>query len=69
MRVFAQEPKLAVVALDTQMLGDSVRWEEAPNGGLFQHVYATLPLSAVVVVHPIVGASSVDEVLPPVTHG
>ncbi|HEX8934522.1 MAG TPA: DUF952 domain-containing protein [Pseudonocardiaceae bacterium] len=70
MRVFAHEPELAVVALDTQMLGDSVRWEEAPSGGLFPHVYAALPLSAVVVVHRIAGASLVNEVLPPpVTHG
>ena len=69
MRVFAQEPALVVVALDTQVLGESVRWEEAVNGGLFPHVYAALPLSAVVAVHRIGGASSVDEVLPPVTHG
>ena len=69
MRVFAQEPALVVVALDTQVLGESVRWEEAPNNGLFPHVYAALPLSAVVVVHRIAGASSVDGVLPPVTHG
>jgi uncharacterized protein (DUF952 family) len=69
LRVFAQEPALVVVALDTQVLGESVRWEEAPDGGLFPHVYATLVLSAVVAVHRIAGASSVDEVLPPVTYG
>jgi uncharacterized protein (DUF952 family) len=69
MRVFAQEPALVVIALDTQVLGEPVRWEEAPNGGLFPHVYAALPLSAVVAVHRIAGASSVDEVLPAVTRG
>lgn len=69
MRVFEQEPVLVVVALDTQILGESVRWEEAPHGGLYPHVYAALPLSAVVAVHRIAGASSVDDVLPPVTHG
>lgn len=69
LRVFAQEPALVVVALDTQMLGESVRWEQAPDGGPFPHVYAALPLSAVVAVHRIAGASSVDEVLPAVTHG
>jgi uncharacterized protein (DUF952 family) len=68
-RVFEHEPALVVVALDTQMLGKSVRWEEAPHGGLYPHVYATLPLSAVVAVHRIAGASSVDGALPPVTHG
>lgn len=68
MRVFGQEPVLVVIALDTRMLGTSVRWEEALNDGPFPHVYATLPLNAVVAVHRIAGASSVDEMLPPVTH-
>src|SRR5438046_2648009 len=36
--VFAQEPALVVVALDTQVLGESVHWEEATNGGLSPHV-------------------------------
>lgn len=64
-RVFGQEPALVVLTLDTEMLGESVRWEEAPDGGSFPHVYAVLPLSAVVAVHRVVGVSSVDEVLPP----
>jgi uncharacterized protein (DUF952 family) len=68
-RMFAQEPALVVVALDTQMLGESVRWEEGPDSGLFPHVYAALPLSALVAIHRIARASSVDDVLPPVTHG
>jgi uncharacterized protein (DUF952 family) len=67
-RVFAQEPTLVVVTLNAQMLGESVRWEQAPDGGLFPHVYAALPLSAVVAVHRIAGASSVDEVLDPHNH-
>ncbi len=69
MRVFEQEPALVVIALDTQILGKSVRWEQASHGGLYPHVYAPLPLSAVVAVHQVAGASSVDDVLPPVTHG
>jgi uncharacterized protein (DUF952 family) len=63
-RVFGQEPALVVVAVDTQMLGDSVRWEDAPDGGPFPHVYASLPLSAVVAVYQVSGAAAVDEVLP-----
>ncbi|NYF56161.1 DUF952 domain-containing protein [Micromonospora purpureochromogenes] len=69
MRVFEHEPALVVVALDAQMLGESVRWEDAPNGGPFPHVYADLPLSAVAAVYSVPGASSVDEALPPVAHG
>ncbi|MFU8853238.1 DUF952 domain-containing protein [Micromonospora sp. SL1-18] len=64
MRVFEQEPALVVVALDTQLLGESVRWEDAADGGNFPHVYAALPLSAAVAVYRVAGASSMDEVLP-----
>ena len=63
-RVFEQEPDLVVVALDTEILGESVRWEDAPNGGPFPHVYSMLPLNAVVAVYRVAGASSVDEALP-----
>jgi uncharacterized protein (DUF952 family) len=64
-RFFGREPELVVAALDTRLLGDSVRWEEASGGGQFPHVYADLPLSAVVAVHLAAGASSVDEALGP----
>jgi uncharacterized protein (DUF952 family) len=62
-RVFGQEPALVVAAVDTLMLGDAVRWENAPNGGLFPHVYASLPLSAVTAVYQVAGAAAVDETL------
>lgn len=62
--LFAQEPTLVVAALDADALGQAVRWEAAPDGGLFPHVYAPLPLDAVVGVHRIPGAAAVDEVLP-----
>ncbi|WDZ86041.1 DUF952 domain-containing protein [Micromonospora cathayae] len=63
-RVFEQEPALVVAALDTNLLGDAVRWEDAPDGGSFPHVYSALPLSAVAAVYRVAGASSVDTVLP-----
>lgn len=61
--LFAQEPTLVVTALDADALGEAVRWEEA-DGEPFPHVYAPLPVDAVVGVHRIAGAASVDEVLP-----
>ncbi|MET7880106.1 DUF952 domain-containing protein [Micromonospora profundi] len=64
LRVFGQESALVVVALDTQLLGEPVRWEDAPNGGPFPHVYSALPLSAVVAVYRVAEASSVDGALP-----
>ena len=57
-RVFADEPALVVVALDTGKL-DAVRWEDTPNRGSFPHVYAPLPMEAVVAVHHAAGAAAV----------
>jgi uncharacterized protein (DUF952 family) len=62
-RVFGQAPELVVAALDTRLLGDSVRWEEAPGRGQFPHVYAELPLSAVTAIYRVAGAASVDLAL------
>jgi uncharacterized protein (DUF952 family) len=64
-RFFGREPGLVIAALDTRLLGDSVRWEEASSGGRFPHVYGDLPLSAVVAVYRAAGASSLDEALGP----
>jgi uncharacterized protein (DUF952 family) len=64
-RVFAEEPALVVVAVDAQAVAESLRWEAAPDGGLFPHVYAPLPLRAIAAVYSVAGASSVDRVLPP----
>ena len=64
-RVFGQEPTLVVVAVETEALGEAVRWEEAPDrGGMFPHVYGPLPKAAVAAVHEAAGALVVDRVLP-----
>jgi uncharacterized protein (DUF952 family) len=62
-RVFPDEPTLVVLAIDGQAFGESLRWEEAPDGGPYPHLYAPVPLSAVTAVHRIDGPSMVDEVL------
>lgn len=64
-RVFAGEPALVVAAADAGVLGDTVRWEEASDGGLYPHIYGTLPRDAVVAVYPVPGADAVDAALPP----
>ncbi|MEV2238217.1 DUF952 domain-containing protein [Micromonospora sp. NPDC049891] len=63
-RVFGDQPRLVVVALDTSLLGGALRWEDAPNGGPFPHVYAALPATAVVGVYPVDGATRVDDEVP-----
>lgn len=55
---------LVIVALDAQRLGDAVRWEGSPGGGVFPHVYASLPASAVTAVYTVDGAVTVDTALP-----
>lgn len=64
LRVFGDHTPLVVVALDSEALGDAVRWEDAPNGGPFPHVYAALPFSAVAAIHQIPRASLIDRLLP-----
>lgn len=64
-RFFGAEPDLVIAALDTRLLGNCVRWEEASGGGQFPHVYGDLPLSTVVAVYRVAGASSADEALGP----
>lgn len=59
LRVFPDEPALVVVALDTGLLGDALRWEPAPDGGTFPHVYAPLPRGAVAAVYHVAGAALV----------
>jgi len=65
-RFFGREPALVVVAVDADLLGESVRWEAASDGrGAFPHVYGVLPGDAVVAVHHVADASSVEGTLPP----
>ena len=63
-RFFADRPELVVVALDTEPLEPWLRWEESSDGGIFPHVYATLPRAAVAAVHTVAGAADVDAALP-----
>ena len=66
LRVFNHEAPLVVAAIDDQVIQQWLRWEPAPNGGPFPHVYGPLPLSAVAAVHHVPSASSIDEILPPI---
>jgi uncharacterized protein (DUF952 family) len=58
-RYFGSEPDLVVLAVDPAALGDRLRWEQSAAGGTFPHLYAPLPMSAVVAVHRFPGADAV----------
>jgi len=44
---FTDQGGLTIAAVDLAVLGDAVRWEPSRGGQLFPHLYAALPLSAV----------------------
>lgn len=50
---FAGQDDLHVAAVDLDVLGHAVRWEESRGGQLFPHIYAALPLDAVVAYGPL----------------
>ncbi|MET4898538.1 DUF952 domain-containing protein [Sphingomonadaceae bacterium jetA1] len=50
---FAGQTDLHVAAVDLEAMGDAVKWEENRGGQLFPHLYAPLPLTAVVAYSPM----------------
>lgn len=47
-RHFADQRRVVMLAVDPRRLGDDLRWEPSRGGALFPHLYANLPLDAVV---------------------
>ena len=50
---FAGQTSLHVAAVDLTVLGSAVKWEASRGGQLFPHIYAALPLSAVLAYGPL----------------
>jgi len=50
---FSGQDDLHLAAVDLDALGESVRWEASRGGQLFPHIYADLPLSAVIAYGPL----------------
>ena len=50
---FAGQDDLHVAAVDLLALDGAVKWEPSRGGQLFPHVYAALPLSAVIAYGPL----------------
>jgi uncharacterized protein (DUF952 family) len=44
---FVGQAGLVIAEVDLEQLGDAVRWEISRGGALFPHIYAALPMSAV----------------------
>ena len=45
---FAGQTGLVIAEVDLAALGSSVKWEVSRGGALFPHVYAALPMQAVI---------------------
>ncbi len=50
---FAGRDDLTLAAVDADALGPALRWEVSRGGALFPHLYAPLPMSAVVWARPL----------------
>ncbi|MEK9209670.1 DUF952 domain-containing protein [Sphingomonas sp. 2378] len=50
---FADQTDLHIAAVDLEAMGEAVKWEESRGGQLFPHLYAPLPLTAVVAYGPM----------------
>ncbi|HET9629472.1 MAG TPA: DUF952 domain-containing protein [Novosphingobium sp.] len=61
---FAGQEGLIVAEVDLAAVGGSVKWEPSREGALFPHVYAVLPMCAVVASAPLVQASDGAVILP-----
>ena len=53
MRHFRGETDLLLIAISEERLGSALRYEPSRGGALFPHLYAPLPLSAVLWVKPL----------------
>jgi uncharacterized protein (DUF952 family) len=52
-KYFSGKDDLLLIAVDTKRLGDGLRFEPSRGGALFPHLYADLPLDAVVWAKPL----------------
>ena len=50
---FAGQSELQIATVDLEALGDAVKWELSRGGQLFPHIYAALPLDAVLAYGPL----------------
>jgi uncharacterized protein (DUF952 family) len=57
-RHFAGQTDLMLVAVDADALGGALKWEPSRGGDLFPHLYADLPVTAVLWAKPL--ADEVD---------
>jgi uncharacterized protein (DUF952 family) len=50
---YGGQEDLLLLALDADKLGNALKWEESREGDLFPHLYAPLPLDAIISAEPL----------------
>jgi uncharacterized protein (DUF952 family) len=63
-RHFAGQVDLLLIAIDAEKLSDKLRFEPSRGGDLFPHLYAPLPLSAVLWSKPLALGPDGNHVFP-----
>ncbi len=61
---FAGAADLILVAVDGDALGLALKWEKSRGGDLFPHLYAAMPLSAVLWARPLPIAADGRHLIP-----
>jgi uncharacterized protein (DUF952 family) len=61
---FAGQSGLVLLEVDSNRLGDGLKWEESRGGALFPHLYGALDLAAVVSVMKLKLAEDGSHLLP-----
>ena len=61
---FAGQEDLLLVAVDTDTLGDALKWEVSRGGALFPHLYAHLEMQSVLWAKPMPLSENGQHILP-----
>ena len=61
---FAGQSDLILVAVDAEALAPQLKWETSRGGELFPHLYAALPLAAVLWARPLADEAGGRRPLP-----
>jgi uncharacterized protein (DUF952 family) len=60
-KYFAGQPGLVLAAIEAEALGEALKWEPSRGGALFPHLYADLPLPAVIWSRPLASISDLRQ--------
>ena len=61
----AGEEGLLLLAVESEKLGDALRWEPSRGGSLFPHLYGTIPFAAVIRTAPLPFDANGRHIFPP----